>query len=973
MSAEPGPFPSSAEDAVLLERDHEAAVLDARVTAPAHGEGTAVLLEGVAGIGKSTLLAYARERGRAAGLRVLSARATELETSFAFGVVRQLLEPLLATAAAGQRSELPAGPAPAAAAVLTSEPSGAPDSADREPGDTPARPVVGDFAALNGLLWLVADAAEEGPLLLAVDDLHWCDPPSLRWLAFLLPRLAELRVGLVATVRSGESGGSRALLNQVATDPAFTVLRPRPLGPGAAEEFLARALARDGIEPAFARACHDATAGNPLLLREVARAVREQELPTDAAHAGYVVDLGPHAVARLVERLLDRLGPRARRLAAALAVLGDDAPLADAAALAGIEQGVALRCLDEIGRPGTVRDAEDAGDGYGPRRVRYVHPLIRAAVYGAVPAADRAGLHRAAARLVEARTGDPTRIAAHLLHAAPAGDPHAVELLRRAAERSAAVGAPAEAAVFLGRALEEPPPESDRVPLLLALAEATITQDIAAAAGHLRTALRLATGPVERARIAALLGEAATYVQPTDQAMADLEQAVTALEREEGGVRAEDLRRRLAATMLFTAFASRSGRGDLPARMPHLRELAEHEGPGARMLDCAVAYQDAMTGRPDAADRARRALSGEPLETSEHTVTALALALAVLLLAEDPGAMPRLDALMADARRRGSLRILASVSTVRARGWLLAGQLAEAESDARDGLDAARIYERAGLRTTVLGPVVRAALGDTLILRGELDEAGRVLAAEGPVHLLGGPRARLRLARGDAPALVAREALEVGRAARELGVLNPAMVQWRVPAALALHADGRTEQARELAGEEWAAARAWGAPAPVGRALRLLAALAPQRADAVELLREAVTVLDGSMARLDRAVARADLGTALHAAGFTADARSVLRIALDTAEQCDARPLAERVRAALRAAGARPRRAALSGPAALTPSELRVAELAAAGATNRVVAQQLFVTPKTVEVHLSRIYRKLGITARTQLAAALRG
>ncbi|QKW23108.1 hypothetical protein HUT16_32050 [Kitasatospora sp. NA04385] len=321
-----------------------------------------------------------------------------------------------------------------------------------------------------------------------------------------------------------------------------------------------------------------------------------------------------------------------------------------------------------------------------------------------------------------------------------------MELLRRAAERSASVGAPAEAAVFLHRALEEPPPEPDRVPLLLALAEATITQDIAAAAGHLRAALRLATGPVERARIAALLGEAATYVQPTEQAMADLERAVAELEREEGGVPAEDLRRRLAATMLFTAFASRSGRGELPERMPRLRGLAEHPGPGARMLDCAIAYQDAMTGRPDAAERARRALSGGLLETSEHTVTALALALAVLLLAEDPDAMPRLDALMADARRRGSLRILASVSTVRARGWLLAGQLAEAETDARAGWDAARIYERAGLRTTVLGPVVRAALGDTLILRGELDEAGRVLAAAGPPHLLGGPRARLRLA-----------------------------------------------------------------------------------------------------------------------------------------------------------------------------------------------------------------------------------
>ncbi|RAJ38470.1 regulatory LuxR family protein [Kitasatospora sp. SolWspMP-SS2h] len=966
MSAEPGPPPAPAPDAALLERGHESAVLDATVAAAGRGAGTAVLLEGVAGIGKSALLRYARDRGRVAGVRVLTARATELETSFAFGVVRQLLEPLLAAAPPERRAALLAGPALAATAVLAPLP---------EEPEAAARPAIGDFAALNGLLWLAVNAAEEEPLLLVVDDLHWCDPPSLRWLAFLLPRLAELRIALVAAVRSDEAVEARPLLNQVATDPAFTVLRPRPLGRGAAAEFLTRALERGGVEPDFGRACHDATAGNPLLLRELARAVREQDLPTDAAHAGYVVDLGPHAVARLVERRRDRLGPRARRFAAALAVLGDDAPLADAAALAGIGPGTALRCLDEIGHPGTVHDGEGSAAGRGPRRLRYVHPLIRAAVYASIPAADRALLHRRAARLVEARTGDgdPARIAAHLLHAVPAADPHAVALLRRVAARSVAVGAPAEAAVFLRRALEEPPPEPERVPLLLELAEATITQDIAAAAGHLRTALRLASGPVERARIAALLGEAATYVQPTEQAMADLEHAVAALEREEGGVPAEDLRRRLAATMLFTAFASRSGRGELARRMPRLRELAEHDGPGARMLDCAIAYQDAMTGRPDAADRARRGLSGGLLEPSEHTVTALALALAVLLLAEDPGAAARLDALTADARRSGSLRMLASASTVRARGWLLAGQLAEAEADAREGLAAAGIYERTGLRTTVLGPVVRAALGETLILRGDLDEAGRVLAAAGPAHLLGAPRARLRQARGDAPALVAREALEAGSAAEAIGVLNPAMVQWRVPAALALHADGRTGRARELAVRELELARRWGAPAPVGRALRLLADLAPDRVGAVELLRESVAVLEGSAARLDLAAARADLGVALHAAGRAAESRTVLRAALDAADQCGARPLTERVRGALRAAGARPRRAALSGPGALTPSELRVAELAAAGATNRAIAHQLFVTPKTVEVHLSRIYRKLGISARTQLAAALRG
>ncbi|MER5966342.1 AAA family ATPase [Streptomyces sp. NPDC002057] len=945
---------------LLVEREREAAALSGLVERLEGGRSGALLLEGVAGIGKTALLGEARSAAGERGVRVLTARAGELEASYAFGVVRQLFGPLLAGADTATRAALLAGPAAPAAAVIERYT----DTAGTE---------VGDYAALNGLWWLAVNAAERGSLLILVDDLQWADPPSLRFLAFLLPRLGDVNVSVVAAVRPHVPGAD-PLLNRLATDPAFTVLRPRPLALAGTSALLDRDIG-GSAHPAFTEACHRATRGNPLLLRELARAVVEHRLPPDEAHAPSVESLGPHAVARLVARRRAAMSRESAQVAGAIALLGDDATLSDAAVLAGVGTDAVLRALDELGFPEIVCDGEPTT---GVRRVRFVHPLIRSAVYGAVSVAGRARMHREAARLIEARGGDAdlSRVAGHLLHTPPAGDPQTAALLRRAAARASAIGAPAEAAACLHRCLEEPPPAADRMAVLLELASVSLAFDVAATAGYLHSARRLAATPVERARIGALLGEAATYVQPSAEALAALERAAAEIEPGTTG-QADDLRARVSATILFTAFATRSGRATLPERLAPLRVLAEAEGQGARLLDCALAYQDAMTGRRDAVERAHRALSSGLLEPSEHTLTALALALAVLLIGEDRSAMAQLDELMDYARRRGSLRMLATACAVRARGWILTGDLAEAEADAREGLGAALLFERGIARAPLLAPVLRAALADALLQQGRTDEARNVLGSagdsgfEGPAHTFGVPRIRLALARGEAADRLADAALSVGRATEAAGIRNPAVVQWRITAAAALHAAGDTARARELAARELDLARCWGAPAPVGRALRGLAALAPVPERSVELLREAAEVLEGSVARLEYAAALADLGTALCAVGRPQEARVRLRIALDIADRCGAVPLAEDVRAAMRAAGARPRRAALTGRESLTPSERRVAELAALGGTNRTIAHQLFIAPKTVEVHLSRIYRKLGITKRAELAGAL--
>ena len=193
---------------------------------------------------------------------------------------------------------------------------------------------------------------------------------------------------------------------------------------------------------------------------------------------------------------------------------------------------------------------------------------------------------------------------------------------------------------------------------------------------------------------------------------------------------------------------------------------------------------------------------------------------------------------------------------------------------------------------------------------------------------------------------------------------------WRSLAALEHHALGETVEAGTLAQEEVELARAWGAPRTLGRALRILG-LIEGGDDGIALIREAVAVLEPSPARLEHAYALTNLGAASTRANHRAEARDYLRRALELAQRSGATLLIEVAHEELIATGARPRRVDLSGAAASTPSERRIAAMAAEGLSNREIAQALFVTTRTVEMHLSNAFRKLGVSSRTQLPTAL--
>jgi len=282
------------------------------------------------------------------------------------------------------------------------------------------------------------------------------------------------------------------------------------------------------------------------------------------------------------------------------------------------------------------------------------------------------------------------------------------------------------------------------------------------------------------------------------------------------------------------------------------------------------------------------------------------------------------------------------------------------------------------MRRSPTRTIVAAYLADSLIEQGEFPEAEAALERAGfgeqvedhaHTHWFLESRGRLRCRTGEVRRGLA-DLLECGRRFEAVGGRNPAFLAWRSEAALAYLRLSEPENATCLAEEEVALARQWGAPRALGRAL-CAHGLAVGGENGIGLLLEAVEVLERSPARLERAAALVELGAALRRANRRSDARDPLRRGLELATLCGARPLAERAQTELLATGARPRRIALSGIESLTPSERRVADLAIAGSTNREIARALFVTPRTVEVHLTSAYRKLGIDSRSQLASAL--
>ena len=945
----------------LLERQSEQAALADLVAAAAAGSGRFGIVEGAAGVGKTRLLSEARATAAKAGMSVLAARGTQLERGSAFGVVRQLFESALIRADEQTRKSLLRGAAGQAAALLMPETR------------TSAVELDASLATMHGLFWLTANLCELKPVALVVDDLHWCDVSSLRWLAYLTTRLEGLPVLLLSALRTGEPCADERLLDQLVTDPTVTVLRLAPLSVDGSAQLL-RALIPGEVEHAFVTACHDLTGGNPLLLRELAGVVIAEGLAPSAQGMARLAEVGSRAIVRRVGLQLGRLGAEPTALARAVAILGDGAEIQHATTLAGLappaaEAGLASLRRSEIltSSPAERKDGAPA-ELPTPQLLSFVHPLVGAAVYEQLPTDARLTGHALAARLLSGAGADAERVASHLLLVPPADDPWVADRLNRAAEMALARGSPEAAVGYLERCLAEPPHAGERAELLVRLGTVAHGVHLTTAVRHLEAALALVEGPVERARVAEMLGRCLFMVRRYRRAI-DVYARVTA-DLEETHV---DLRARLEAGMLQAMLAEPHARAEAACRLDGLRGLARGDTVGERTLDCLIAFHDAIRGSPvgPVLARARRGLAGDVLIERANGGQGVFRGGKVLIAADDEDAIPLCERALAQAHRSGSLTAFMMAASLRSLASLWRGALSAAESDARDAL---RVREVTLLTQT------RAFHADALMEQGHLDEAEAVLAAAGPVpelpnaghwYFLVESRGRLLMLQERYEAAL-QAMLDCGRQFAQLGGQNPAFAAWRSGAALALLALGRSRDAADLAAEELRLARRWGTPRPLGRALRVCG-LVTAGAEGIDLLQQAVEVLAPSPARLEHAKALIDLGAALRRAGHRSEARSHLREGIALADVCGAGPLVERGREELRASGARPRRRALKGPAALTPSELRVARLAADGHTNRTIAQTLFVTPRTVEVHLTSVYRKLAVSRRGEVREALRG
>jgi DNA-binding CsgD family transcriptional regulator len=949
------PAAAALDGGELIERAAQLTELGAVLAAARDGITGVAVVEGAPGTGKSRLLRAAAALGTAAGMRVVGARGVEFEHDLAFGVAVSLLEPLLDGVPEQVRPRVFDGGAAAAAPLF----------GGGWQAEAAEYPRLGRALA-RALRQLVRHLADDGgylPLLLTVDDLHWCDVATLSFLTQLCSGTAAPPLAIVLAARGEAARPARErLAAMLSAAPTSRALRLGALSAAGAER-LVRGSFPDAA-PEFAAALGSLTAGNPFYLRELIERARKDGIAPTADGTGRATRLLPEPVVRSVLARLAALPPPAAAVASAAAVLGDGASLRHAALLAEADLAAAGQAADALAAAGVLRPGEP---------LAFDCPLTRSAVYAEVPAFARARMHRAAAALLDADGAAADEIAPHLLASGPAGDRRSVRVLRAAAATAAGRGRPGTARRLLLRALAEPPSRGDWPAVVQELAVADAQAGAPEAIDRVREALSVA-GPDRRADLLRVLARLLVARSEFTAAADTVGQALAALP---AGLPATDPRARDAAVEAL-AIAGIADVPPPPAAGALLSSIMADASAGTLPSDPAcLAYLAAMrlaAGSPadSVAAAARAALDRMPVDDGFYGLLTGPAAITLIAVDDYQPVRDRAAAMLGAARTAGIVITEGMVShwlsLARYRagdltGAIEAGRRTLAVADA--GWDVCAAYTRPVLAHAYL------ELGDTETALRVLPPAGGPPPRRPEDWVIRAARARLTLESGD-PGTALAELLAVGAHAERAGLEVMLAEPWRPAATLAALAVGDAASARSLALAEVAAARAAGAPRRLGIALRVAGITAGPGAAGLALAREAVAVLEASPARLELARALVGLGVTLRRSGQPAASRDPLRRGLDLATELAAAPLAERAVHELRAAGGRRRTPrARSGPAALTPAERSVAALAAAGQSTPQIANRLSVTQKTVDWHLGNAYRKLGISSRRELGAAL--
>ena len=941
----------------LLERDREIEAITRAVRGGIRSDGQMLLIEGPSGIGKSRLLSAAHAIGEDLGAEVLITCGGELEQEFPLGLALRLLENRIARASKVELDAMFRGHAALVEPML------------RRPLHETATALNDEFVLLHSLYWLIANIAEEQPLVLIADDLQWGDELSLRFFLYLTQRLGDLPVTIVGAVRTGDPAAENELVARIALQAAQT-LQPAELSREAVRAFMQSLLPDTHDNDALIEQSWEATRGNPFLLRELATAMDPRSLVGTTNPYGAMPDTAPESVTRSVTLRIARLGDNALALARAVAVLGTSTSLTIAAKLSGLDFTGGTIAAERL-TAAQIFAHTDA--------LSFYHPMIRAAVYRKFPSGERAGCHLDAAKLLREAGADMDEVAMHLMRGAPSDSEWARTALHSAAKSAARKGAPSAAADYLRRALTMHHTDSrEHANLLIDLGIMEAAAGETNSLRHLESALELIDEPDEQARAMYALGqtlfrygrpaEALTVFRKGADAFTDTNRDLTL--RFEAGYMAS------AAYLVDRPPEAHQRVSALALTFPAQSQRTSAE----RLLILHLAVFRAMS-EPRSADHAQLVLEalGDSVKLWRETSDGMTISHSILALtwcgrAQDAAEVA--DNVLTDARMRGDSLIFAEISLARSMAMYSLGRVSEAMVDAQ----AAIIGMKRGWNSTV--PAPQGILVYCLIDRGELDKAAEVLH-DAETQLRSREtrtlnvwfymaRGRLRLVRSDFQG-ASDDFLRVGKLLENNHFYNPGymLAPWRSLAGRALNAAGKTEAAIELIDRDIELARQFGLRTTMGVALRERALISSPSPE-IALLEESVTELEsGESSPLELSRTLIELGSAQRRTGKKVRSRETLREALDLAHRSGATAVEQQAHQELLISGARPRRQLIHGLNALTPSEQRIAALLADGLTTRSIAETLYLTMSTVEWHRRNIYRKLDIASRDALRAAL--
>ena len=885
-----------------------------------------IVIESRVGLGKTALIGAASQMAAEAGWAVLRARGDPLKEHAPLSLLRRLID----FHTAGE-DESPVHDGEAAAIVTK-------------------------------LDKLVRKLSVDQGVLICVDDAQWCDEESIERLYGLGHWPLKQRCRLIVGMAARSPGLQLRTVERITSEPSTRVMS---LGSLSQEGVSSFAAAYFGLPPdeGFVECCQEEVGGNPSLLLALFRELHLKGIGPSADAIEEIRALSSPAVARSVLSRLALLAPEAARVLEAVSV-----------ANGGVSVDVVAEMTDiDAVEIGSVADALAAADLLKRERpLRFLHPLVRRTVYAEISSTRAAQLHLRLAHSLKLRQAGVELFAEHLAASEPAGNEWVASSLEEAGRLALSSGASAKAIKYLRRALADHTTAGRRSDILVTLAQAEVETDVVSAIEHLRRALEEGVDPKTAAHTATQLARSVRDIEIRTELGPILDQVSGLLAHE---ALADKINIAVAVALVGSSPLSPIIAAD---SIKAVLETGLHPDTraGREALALVAVVSDGSPKRASAAEVGtliRRAMLGAQF-VSDDPLSCELWARALLSLARS-GSFEEVDRHLRGIRTIGRSQNLdladAELSLTLAMSLRLQGSLVDAEDEANWALSVAEGLPWARRREAV------ASLVGILLDQGRSENVPALLSQFGDsvekTSPLAGPvlleqRGRLRLLQGRRSEALA-DLFAAGSRAEECEVDNPAVTSWRSEVAHILSEDGRDEDAFRIAEENLELARAYGAEWVVGSALHLLACVgeADERLDRLE---EAVQLLDALPARLRLAEAMIDLGRALREIDPSSPrVRELLRGAADLAFRGRATPLVSSATTELRLSGARPRRLALSGADALTSSERRVIARAADGMSNAEIASELFLAEKTVEGHLGRSFRKLGIRSRRELEA----